>query len=110
MTIGRILEAANLQKGSKEKFAFDPAGNILDETTRNAKADSLYTPKGNRISEFDGTKYIYDELGNTKLRELPDGETQLYTYDTENQLSTATVYKKNGSIEKWRYAYDPRVC
>ena len=86
------------------KFRFQTASNA---TTRNAKADSLYTPKGNRISEFDGTRYIYDDLGNTKLRELPDGETQLYTYDTENQLSTATVYKKNGSIEKWRYAYDP---
>ena len=86
------------------KFRFQTASNA---TTRNAKADSLYTPKGNRISEFDGTRYIYDELGNTKLRELPDGETQLYTCDTENQLSTATVYKKNGSIEKWRYAYDP---
>ena len=105
--LGRILEAANAGRNTKEKFAFDPAGNILDELTRNAREGSLYRPSGNRIAEFNGTRYQYDPLGNLIYRELPDGESQLFEYDTENQLIRAKLYKPNGEVQQWQYAYDP---
>jgi len=105
--LGRILEAANAGRNTKEKFAFDPAGNILDDLARNAREGSLHRPQGNRIAGYDGTQYHYDPLGNLTLRELPDGETQLFEYDTENQLSQATVYKTDGEVQQWQYAYDP---
>ena len=105
--LGRILEAANAGRNTKEKFAFDPAGNILDELARNAREGSLYRPVGNRIAEFNGTRYQYDPLGNLIYRELPDGESQLFEYDTENQLIRAKLYKPDGEVQQWQYAYDP---
>ena len=105
--LGRILEAANAGKNTNEKFAFDPAGNILDELARNAREGSLHRPQGNRIAGYDGTQYHYDALGNLTLRELPDGESQLFEYDTENQLIRAKLYKPNGEVQQWQYAYDP---
>ena len=105
--LGRILEAANAGRNTKEKFAFDPAGNILDELARNAREGSLYRPSGNRIAEFNGTRYQYDPLGNLIYRELPDGESQLFEYDTENQLIGAKLYKPDGEVQQWQYAYDP---
>ena len=112
--LGRIQEAKNSQTGHSEKFAFDPAGNILSANQpAAAKSGRLKTPAnpnlyaGNRLKEHNGTEYTYDGLGNLIYRQLPDGENQYFQYDTENQLVRAEIKKKAGNTEIWEYAYDP---
>ena len=112
--LGRIQEARNSQTGHSEKFAFDPAGNILSANQpAAARSGRLKTPAnpnlyaGNRLKEHNGTEYTYDGLGNLIYRQLPDGENQYFQYDTENQLVRAEIKKKAGNTEIWEYAYDP---
>nr|WP_231990477.1 RHS repeat-associated core domain-containing protein [Neisseria zoodegmatis] len=40
-------------------------------------------------------------------RQLPDGESQWFQYDSENQLIRAEIKKPKGNTEIWEYAYDP---
>ena len=40
-------------------------------------------------------------------RQLPNGESQYFVYDTENQLAKAEIKKNNGETQTWEYAYDP---
>ncbi|UOO78254.1 RHS domain-containing protein [Neisseria sp. Dent CA1/247] len=63
--------------------------------------------KGNRLEAYNGTEYTYDALGNMIYRQLPNGESQLFQYDSENQLIRAEIKKPKGNTEIWEYAYDP---
>ena len=40
-------------------------------------------------------------------RQLPNGESQYFVYDTENQLAKADIKKNSGETQTWEYAYDP---
>ena len=40
-------------------------------------------------------------------RQLPNGESQYFVYDTENQLAKAEIKKNSGETQTWEYAYDP---
>ena len=90
--LGRITKAGN------ERFAFDPAHNIL--------SDDLNPIPDNRLKTYNGTTYYYDELGNLIHRELADGEVQNYFYDLHDQLVKAEIFKKDGTKETWAYTYD----
>ena len=91
--LGRITQAGN------ERFAFDPAHNILSDNNSPAVPD-------NRLKTYNGTTYYYDNLGNLIHRELADGEMQNYFYDLHDQLVKAEIFKKDGSKETWAYTYD----
>ena len=90
--LGRITQAGN------ERFAFDPAHNIL--------SDDLNAVTDNRLKTYNGTTYYYDDLGNLIHRELADGEVQNYFYDLHDQLVKAEIFKKDGTKETWAYTYD----
>ena len=90
--LGRITQAGS------ERFAFDPAHNIL--------SDDLNAVPDNRLKTYNGTTYYYDDLGNLIHRELADGEVQNYFYDLHDQLVKAEIFKKDGSKETWAYTYD----
>lgn len=65
--------------------------------------------KGNRIEEYNGIHYYYDELGNIIHRELSDIIWNFF-YNTENQLEKTEKFTKDGNSwykEIWVYAYDP---
>ena len=119
--LGRITQAGN------ERFAFDPAHNILDIPTEKVKpypapspvgegrgegkttaplSDDLNTVTDNRLKTYNGTTYYYDDLGNLIHRELANGEVQNYFYDLHDQLVKAEIFKKDGSKETWAYSYD----
>ena len=119
--LGRITQAGN------ERFAFDPAHNILDIPTEKVKPYPAPSPVGegrgegkttaplsddrsvipdNRLKTYNGTTYYYDELGNLIHRELADGEVQNYFYDLHDQLVKAEIFKKDGTKETWAYTYD----
>ena len=90
--LGRITQAGN------ERFAFDPAHNIL--------SDNLNAVPDNRLKTYNGTTYYYDDLGNLIHREMADGEVQNYFYDLHDQLVKAEIFKKDGTKETWSYTYD----
>ena len=90
--LGRITQAGN------ERFAFDPAHNIL--------SDDLNAVPDNRLKTYNGTTYYYDELGNLIHRELADGEVQNYFYDLHDHLVKTEIFKKDGTKETWFYTYD----
>ena len=119
--LGRITQAGS------ERFAFDPAHNILDIPTEKVKPYPTHSPVGegwgegkttaplsdgrsvitdNRLKTYNGTTYYYDDLGNLIHRELADGEVQNYFYDLHDQLVKAEIFKKDGSKETWAYIYD----
>ncbi|WP_231623944.1 RHS repeat-associated core domain-containing protein, partial [Neisseria sp. 83E34] len=109
--LGRIESAVNKQSGSSEKFAFDPAHNILSENLSDrhhtGRLKGRNIGKGNRLEAYNGIEYTYDALGNMIYRQLPDGGSQLFQYDSENQLVRAEIKKNNGESQTWEYAYDP---
>ena len=119
--LGRITQAGS------ERFAFDPAHNILDIPTEKVKPYPTPSPVGegrgegktaaplsdnrsvitdNRLKTYNCTIYYYDELGNLIHRELVDGEVQNYFYDLHDQLVKAEIFKKDGTKETWSYTYD----
>ena len=119
--LGRITQAGN------ERFAFDPAHNILDIPTEKVKPYPAPSPVGegrgegkttaplsddrsaitdNRLKTYNGTTYYYDDLGNLIHREVSDGEVQNYFYDLHDQLVKAEIFKKDGTKETWAYTYD----
>ena len=119
--LGRITQAGN------ERFAFDPAHNILDIPTEKVKPYPAPSPVGegrgegkttvplsddlnpitdNRLKTYNGTTYYYDDLGNLIHRELADGEVQNYFYDLHDQLVKAEIFKEDGTKETWSYTYD----
>nr|WP_143824226.1 RHS repeat-associated core domain-containing protein [Neisseria canis] len=123
--LGRIESAVNKQTGRSEKFAFDPAHNILSDKVSDGFKDTQGLSehlsdrhhtgrlkgrnigKGNRLEAYNGIEYTYDALGNMIYRQLPNGESQLFQYDTENQLVLVEIKKPKGNTEIWEYAYDP---
>ncbi|MDK7353302.1 hypothetical protein [Rothia aeria] len=90
--LGRITQAGS------ERFAFDPAHNIL--------SDDLNAVTDNRLKTYNGTSYYYDNFGNLIHRELADGEVQNYFYDLHDQPVKAEIFKKDGTKETWAYSYD----
>ena len=115
--LGRITKAGN------ERFAFDPAHNILDIPTEKVKPYPAPSPEGEgkttaplsddrsaitdkSLKTYNGTTYYYDDLGNLIHRELADGEVQNYFYDLHDQLVKAEIFKKDGTKETWSYTYD----
>ena len=119
--LGRITQAGD------ERFAFDPAHNILDIPTEKVKPYPAPSPVGegrgegkttaplsddrsavpdNRLKTYNGTTYYYDDLGNLIHRELADGEVQNYFYDLHDQLVKAEIFKRDGTKETWAYSYD----
>ena len=90
---GRITAAGD------ERFAFDPAHNIVSDglTTRPVK--------GNRLTEYHGTRYVYDGLGNLSEQHDDDG-SRYYRYDADNQLIEVRIEKAGKPAEVWQYRYD----
>nr|WP_250589961.1 RHS repeat-associated core domain-containing protein [Neisseria subflava] len=91
--LGRITQAGS------ERFAFDPAHNILSDNNSPTIPD-------NRLKTYNGNSYYYDNFGNLIHRELADGEVQNYFYDLHDQLVKVEIFKKDGTKETWAYTYD----
>ncbi|MCC7701618.1 DUF4150 domain-containing protein [Janthinobacterium sp. GW460P] len=97
--VGQLLAA--VQPGLAERFAFDPAGNLLDKAPA----------PGNVLKRYGDTEYDYDEQGNaTGKRFHPPGRESTWSelelhYDAENRLSHATRMERQ-SRHRARYFYD----
>ncbi|OSI07837.1 hypothetical protein BWD10_11950 [Neisseria zoodegmatis] len=90
--LGRITRAGD------ERFAFDPAHNISGDGVKVA---------GNRLTDYNGIRYVYDPLGNLSERHNDaTGESQYYRYDADNQLTEARIEQEGRPSEHWHYRYD----
>jgi len=99
--IGRILSA--VQPQSSERFAFDPAHNLLDTTVA-----PVGRVEGNRIRVYEDKRYDYDAHGNV-IEKLIGRHTRMrFEWNPAHQLVRSVVAR--GSSEVWQtvsYAYDP---
>jgi RHS repeat-associated protein len=98
--VGQLLEA---QSGMRERFAFDPAGNIRealkeDDTVRRVTDNPVLD---NLLKEYAGTRYRYDERGNL-IERVHQGLSATYEWDAFNRMTAARTWRGTTS-----FAYDP---
>ncbi|NHZ45044.1 RHS repeat-associated core domain-containing protein [Massilia aquatica] len=102
--IGRIMSA--VQPNLAERFAFDPAHNLLDETVASAGR-----VEGNRVRVFEDKRYDYDAHGNL-TEKLTGKHTRLkLEWNAAHQLVKSVVTRNaqepNPTVQTVKYAYDP---
>lgn len=95
--IGRLTEALH-GDGQAERFAFDPAHNMVDVAGQ--------TLPDNRLTVFEDKRYRYDSRGNLIEKRIGAHEVQHFRWDPDNQLVEARVTRPTG-LGVTRYAYDP---
>ncbi len=98
---GRLTSCANIVDRQLEQFAWDAAGNLLDEAQRKSRG---YV-EGNRLRMWQDLRFEYDPFGNlaTKLRGA--NQTQRFTYDAQDRLITVRTQDARGVVET-RFEYD----
>lgn len=90
--VGQLLSA--VQPGLVERFAFDPAGNML-EASPASSAVQLAPITGDLLRTYGDFSYDYDEQGNTTRKHFhPPGRESAWSdlqldYDAENRISHA---------------------
>ncbi|WP_367237058.1 RHS repeat-associated core domain-containing protein [Pseudomonas sp. Rh2] len=101
--VGRLLKATS--RLGVETFAFDPAGNLLDQKTQELNRPLEADPRRNKLMdnllrEYAGTHYKYDERGNLVHR-LQNGAHAHFTWDLFDRLASYSDDKL-----KVDFAYD----
>lgn len=99
--VGRLLTAQT--PNTQELFAFDPAGNRLNEGTHhkaNNNLRALSPVLGNLLKEYAGIHYQYDVRGNL-IEKSQNGQITHYHWDDFNRL--AQLENQKGLT---RYYYD----
>jgi len=114
--VGRLIEA--ISPVAKERFAFDPASNIIDPV-RTAETPAsrpspvrpestlpVEVPKvlGNLLKAYAGMHFEYDARGKLVRKRTPAGQ-QEYEWDEFNRLLSARVAETSRQSQA-RYFYD----
>jgi RHS repeat-associated protein len=86
--VGRLLSAVTRQ--GVETFAFDPAGNLLDDKATEIRRPLDQTPQrsklvDNLLREYAGTHYDYDERGN-QIQRWHNGQRSDLRWDLFDRL------------------------
>jgi RHS repeat-associated protein len=99
--IGRILSA--VQPQLSERFAFDPAHNLLDTTVASGGR-----VEGNRIRVYEDKRYDYDAHGNV-VEKLVGRHTRMrFEWNPAHQLVRSVVARASSdTAQTVSYAYDP---
>jgi RHS repeat-associated protein len=102
--IGRILAA--VQPQLEERFAFDPAHNLLDPAL--ALAGRI---EGNRVRVFGDKRYDYDVHGNLREKLVGRHTRMRFEWNAAHQLVKAVVTRHAQSeqpiVQTVKYGYDP---
>ncbi|MBR8458671.1 RHS repeat protein [Burkholderia dolosa] len=115
--VGRLIEA--ISPVATERFAFDPASNIVDPVRSSEAPVSRPSPVrpestlpaqvpkvlGNLLKSYAGMHFEYDARGNLVRKRTPAGE-QEYEWDGFNRLLSARV-AETSRHSLARYFYDP---
>ncbi|HEX8611419.1 MAG TPA: RHS repeat-associated core domain-containing protein [Telluria sp.] len=101
--IGRILAA--VQPQSDERFAFDPAHNLLDPSL--ALTGRV---EGNRVRVFQDKRYDYDAHGNLSDKLIGRHTHMRFEWNAAHQLVKAVVTRDAGdaapTVQTVKYGYD----
>ncbi|MBN3733490.1 RHS repeat-associated core domain-containing protein [Burkholderia sp. Tr-20390] len=114
--VGRLIEA--ISSVGKERFAFDPASNIIDPVLGQAMSAGRSSPVrvestlpvdvpkvlGNLLKAYAGMRFDYDERGNLVRKRTPTG-AQEYEWDEFNRLQSVRVADVSQQCQA-RYFYD----
>jgi RHS repeat-associated protein len=84
-----------------ERFAWDAAGNLLDEIQRK----SAGRVEGNRLQMWQDIRFEYDAWGNLKTKLSGHRQTQHFSFDAENRLIGVKTEIRGGRIET-TFEYD----
>ncbi|MDM5181348.1 DUF6531 domain-containing protein [Massilia sp. DJPM01] len=102
--IGRILSA--VQPQSDERFAFDPAHNLLD-----ASVAGVGRVEGNRVRVFEDKRYDYDAHGNLSEKLVGSHTRMRFEWNGAHQLVKAVITRnaqdEQPTLHTVKYAYDP---
>ena len=99
--IGRILSA--VQPQLSERFAFDPAHNLLDTTVVPAGR-----VEGNRIRVYEDKRYDYDAHGNVVEKLIGKHTRMRFEWNPAHQLVRSIVARgSSDAAQTVSYAYDP---
>ncbi|MDM5181981.1 RHS domain-containing protein [Massilia sp. DJPM01] len=102
--LGRILSA--LQPQSDERFAFDPAHNLLDDSIA-----GVGRIEGNRVRVFEDKRFEYDAHGNLSEKLVGRHTRMRFEWNAAHQLVKAVVTRNAGdavpTVQTVKYVYDP---
>ncbi len=102
MTRGQLTRLINMVDRQLEEFAWDAAGNLLD----NAERRSRGYVEGNRLRMWQDLRFEYDPFGNLVAKLRGTNRTQRFTYDGQDRLIAVRSQDARGVVET-RFAYDP---
>ncbi|MBY4694727.1 DUF6531 domain-containing protein [Burkholderia latens] len=99
---GRLTRRVNMLDRQLEEFAWDAAGNMLDDVQRRSRG---YV-EGNRLRMWQDLRFEYDAFGNLVAKMRGANRTQRFTYDGQDRLIAVRTQDARGVVES-RFAYDP---
>ncbi len=112
---GRIEESARMPIGAgaanQERFAYDPAGNLLDASLFGAPAgDMRGHVRDNLVRVFEDKRYIYDGHARLVCKKSGRHTEQRFEWDDENRLvavhTTRRPHTPQASTQVTRFEYD----
>jgi RHS repeat-associated protein len=97
--------------GQAVQYTYNTAGNRLTLTTAAGTTQYGYDDAGRLSSATDPalgvTSYVYDNLGLRTQKNLPNGVTVDYTYDSLNRLTDINQHKGTTTLASYAYTLDP---
>nr|WP_254220244.1 RHS repeat-associated core domain-containing protein [Burkholderia multivorans] len=99
---GQLTRRVNILARQLEEFAWDAAGNLLDDVQRRSRG---YV-EGNRLRMWQDLRFEYDAFGNLVAKTRGANRTQRFTYDGQDRLIAVRTQDARGVVES-RFAYDP---
>jgi RHS repeat-associated protein len=99
---GRLLGLERSADLARERFVWDAAGNLLD----NSRGKSQGLVEGNRLKVWQDIRFEYDPWGNVSHKRKGSRLAQRFTFDAEDRLTTVVTEDAGGVVET-RFEYDP---
>ncbi|HEY9060073.1 MAG TPA: S8 family serine peptidase [Pseudobacteroides sp.] len=94
----------NIPKGCHAEITTDPKGNVTCKTFDKVGRLSAVT------TGTQTTNIAYYDNGNRKSVTYPDGSTEVYTYNGNNQIEALSNYRMSGGVkvlmDSYKYTYD----
>ncbi|MBN3818327.1 hypothetical protein G3N57_17700 [Paraburkholderia sp. Se-20369] len=99
---GQLVRQYRAADRHLEEFAWDAAGNLLDDRQRRSRG---YV-EGNRLRMWQDLRFAYDAFGNLATKQQGPNRTQRFTYDGQDRLIAVRTEDASGAVVA-RFEYDP---
>ncbi|KVZ35560.1 RHS repeat-associated core domain-containing protein [Burkholderia ubonensis] len=99
---GQLMRQYRTADRHIEEFAWDAAGNLLDDGQRRSRG---YV-EGNRLRMWQDLRFAYDAFGNLATKQQGPNRTQRFGYDGQDRLIAVRTEDASGAVEA-RFEYDP---